>query len=47
LLFEEVELLEAAVEVVPDVVPRVAVKVDVFVCPNIREVSVSVSTKLQ
>jgi hypothetical protein len=47
LLFEEVELLEAAVEVVPDVVPRVAVEVDVFVCPNIREVSISVSATLQ
>lgn len=40
LLFEEVELLEAAVEVVTYVVPGVAIEVDIFVCPQVCEVAV-------
>jgi len=39
-LFEEIELFEAAIEVVSNIVPRVAIEVDIFVCPNIGEVSV-------
>jgi hypothetical protein len=40
LLFEEVELLEATVKIVSYIVPGITVKVDVFVCPYIREIAV-------
>jgi acyl-CoA reductase-like NAD-dependent aldehyde dehydrogenase len=40
LLFKEVELLEASIEVVSYVVPGVAIEVDIFVGPQIREVAI-------
>ena len=43
LLFEEIELLEAAIQVVSNVVPRITIEMDVFVSPYIREISIYMS----
>lgn len=38
-MLEDVELLEAAVEIVSDIVPAVAIPVDIFVSPEVGEVA--------
>ncbi len=38
--FQEVELLEATIEVIANIVPGIPVEVDVFVRPKISEISV-------
>jgi hypothetical protein len=43
LLLEEIELLQTAIKVVSNVIPRVAIEMDVFVGPDICQVAVIVS----
>ena len=45
-MFEKIELLEAAVEVVSDIVPGVPIEMDIFVRPHVCQVSVISVSKM-